>query len=210
MTARQKPAQNVWQDFTKDEQITEEQLEQFKRYVTLLQQWNEDINLTAITDLSGIVRQHMQDSLALRGQYDLSTVSSMADIGAGAGFPALPLKIMFPHLKVYLIEVTKKKQRFLQAVIEELNLNDVEIVDLDWRTFLRTTEHEVNLFVTRAALPDLELIRMFKPACRYNKAILIYWASSEWQPHKKVLPFIKQKIEYKIARKDRQLIFFGL
>ncbi len=210
MTSRQKPADKIWKDFTDSEQLTKDQQEQFEQYANLLQEWNKEMNLTAITDLSGIVRQHFQDSLALRAVHDLTAITSMADIGAGAGFPALPLKIIYPELKLFLIEVTKKKQRFLTEVIERLGLENVEIIDLDWRTFLRTAEFEVDLFVTRAALADLELIRMFKPACRYKESMLIYWASAEWEPHKKAVPFIKKEIAYRLGKKDRRFILFGL
>lgn len=209
MTLRQKPAERVWEDFCSQEDLTQAQLDQFMRYQELLTTWNNEMNLTAITDLSGIVRQHFQDSLALRKAYDLGQITSLADIGSGAGFPGIPLKILFPQIKVYLLEVTKKKQRFLQEVITTLGLTDIEIIDLDWRTFLRTTQYAIDFFVTRAAFGDEELIRLFKPSCFYNKAMLVYWASAEWEMHKKATPYFLREATYQLAKKERRLIFFS-
>ena len=208
-TVREKPAERVWEDFLTQEKLTEEQLLQFQRYAALLLERNQDFNLTAITSLSGVARQHFQDSLALRNAYDLTKISSLADIGTGAGFPGIPLKILFPHLKVYLLEVTKKKLSFLQEIIEALELEDVHCIDLDWRTFLRTTSFEIDLFVTRAAFGDEELIRLFKPSCPYRHVPLVYWASAEWELHKKATAFFDHEFHYELGRKERRLIFFS-
>lgn len=206
MAQRSKPAESVWQDFQKTEHLSDRQLEQFKDYEALLSLWNKDINLTAITDLTAIVRLHFQDSLAMSKMIDLQSLSSILDIGTGAGFPALPLKIIYPHLRIFLLEVTKKRQKFLLEVVSKLGLTDIEIVDCDWRTFLRTMEIPVDCFVTRASLPDVELIRMFKPSCKYRTAPLIYWAAEEWVPHKKVEPYLASEVPYVVGRKNRRLI----
>lgn len=210
MKIKQKPPERIWKDLQEEEQLTDEQVGMFERYADFLLQTNQEYNLTAIEDLAGVVRQHFQDSLALCKAIDLNTVTTIADIGTGAGFPALPLKIAYPHLNVKLIEVTKKKQNFLAQVIQMFDLENVEIIDLDWRNFLRNTNYEIDLFVTRAALDELELIRMFQPACQYRDSTIIYWASDTWQPHKKALPFIQKQVSYKVGRKERFLVFFKL
>jgi len=130
----------------------------------------------------------------------------VADVGSGAGFPGIPLKIIFPHLGVVLIEVTKKKQKFLQTVINELGLEGIEVCDLDWRTFLRKTESPIEYFLTRASLDPLELSRMFKPACPYKNAGLVYWASEEWEAAPRLKEFVKKEYEYVIKRKKRKLV----
>jgi len=207
---RQKPAEKVWLDFQKNENLSEEQLEKFKKYEAILSEWNQEINLTAIKDLPGIIRQHFVDSLVLRQFMDLKKVKSIVDVGAGAGFPALPLKIVFPHLNILLIEVKRKKQKFLKALIEELELKDVEICDLDWRTFLRTTEGEIDLFVTRATFDEVELCRMFRSNSVYNKSKLVYWVSQEWEPESKVEKYLKEIKEYKLGKKVRKLSFWSI
>ncbi|MBD3231251.1 16S rRNA (guanine(527)-N(7))-methyltransferase RsmG [Candidatus Dependentiae bacterium] len=205
---REKPAEKSWVEFKKKESLNAAQLKKFQKYAELLLEWNEDINLTSIKNLAGVVRQHFLDSLALIKFIDFKKVNSIADIGTGAGFPALPLKIIFTDLKVYLIEVTKKKQKFLKTIVEELNLKKVEIIDFDWRTFLRKTQFDIDIFVTRAALDDYELCRMFRETCFYKDKKLIYWGTSEWEPHLKNERYLKDAKSYKLGKKERKLFFF--
>lgn len=210
MKIREKPADKVWASFQEEAKLTDDQLQQFQKYADYLRECNELFNLTAITDLSGIVRQHFLDSLALAEFVDMKTVNVMADIGTGAGFPAIPLKIMYPHLKLILIEVTKKKQEFLSDIIRLLNLDNVMICDLDWRTFVRTTKYEIDFFVTRAALDDLELCRALKPACHYKDKTIIYWVTKLWEPNPKTAHLVSKLEQYKLGNKDRQLAFLAL
>lgn len=210
MTIKQKPADEVWEAFERDAKPTPRQLEQFQQYVSYMLECNQLFNLTAITDLPGVIRNHLHDSLALARFVDLKTITTIADIGTGAGFPAIPLKIMYPHLKVVLIEVTRKKQEFLTNVITMLGLEDVEIYGLDWRTFLRTTEYPIDLFVTRAALDDMELIRMFRSSCPYRNTVLVYWVSKLWEPKPKSKPFVTRVEPYRLGSKDRRLVFMSL
>jgi len=207
---RQKPEDRVWKDFAADEQITPEQLEKFKTYAHLLLEWNEKSNLTAIKDLSGVVNQHFSDSIQLRKKFDLTSISTFCDVGSGGGFPGLPLKIIFPHLKTYLMEVSGKKRQFLQHVIDTLGLEDVTLIDLDWRSFLRCTTEDIDLFVTKAALHEDELIRMFRNTCPYKTSQLIYWASDEWEADEKATPYIKEVLPYTFRRKERKFIRMSL
>lgn len=206
---REKPPERVWSDFCEQEGLSDEQLEQFQKYEALLTEWNKSMNLTAITNLSQIVHRHFSDSLVLRKYIDLSKVSVIADVGSGAGFPGIPLKIMFPKLGVVLIEVTKKKQKFLRAVINTLGLKDIEVCDLDWRTFLRTTESEVEYFIARASLDPVELCRMFKPGCSYKNAKLVYWATDEWEAEPMISKFVLDEFSYVLKRKKRKLVLMG-
>jgi len=208
MNVRQKPEEKIWADFKQESGVTDEQLEKIQSYAMLLLQRNEEFNLTAIRELSGVVRQHFQDSIALRDFVDLTKITTICDIGTGPGFPGLPLKILFPHLKVILLEVTKKKQQFLSEVISLLGLEDVEICDLDWRTFVRTTSYDIDLFVTRAALNETELSRAFRATCPYNKAPIVYWVSEEWEVIPKFADLVTKIETYKLGKKTRRLAFF--
>lgn len=210
MSKAPRSAETIWPDFAKTEKLSDHQLSQFQRYEALLSERNKETNLTAIKDLLGIVRQHFQDSLILRKFVDLDAISSIADVGTGAGFPAIPLKILFPHLKVVLIEVNKKKQAYLADLISILELENVEICDLDWRTFLRKTSGKIDLFVTRAAIEESELCRMFKPSCEHKNATLVYWAAELWECNKFVAHLVKRTENYKMGQRNRKLIFFGL
>lgn len=199
----------LWAQFQQMASLTDEQLTQFKTYLDLLLKRNQEFDLTAIIDPEKILAYHFADSLIADHYIDMSTVHMLADIGTGAGFPALPLKIKYPELRMVLIEVTHKRITFLNEVIEKLGLKDIEICSLDWRTFLRKTNYPVDLFVTRAALEPAELLRMFKPASPYNKAQLLYWASKEWQVSEAEKPYLKAEYPYTVGERQRKLVLFS-
>lgn len=184
------------------------QADQLNRYLQLLIEWNKKFNLTAITDPVSILHYHFDDSLSLAQYIDFTNIHSVADIGTGAGFPAIPLKILFPHLKVILIEVNNKKRTFLAHVIQELNLDNITLYPHDWRTFLRSTEYTVDYFFARASLQPDELVRIFKPASPFKNATLVYWASKQWVAQKIEAPFLSQEITYTIDTVQRKFIFF--
>jgi len=198
----------LWQSFASKAHLTDKQRTDFQHFYTMLVSANELHNLTAITDLEKVMNDHFLDSLALTSAIDCSRLTMMGDVGTGAGFPALPIKIMYPELPMVLIEVNHKKREFLETIVQELSFNNVKILDFDWRTFLRKTTYPIDLFCARASLQPEELVRVFKPSSPYAEAQLVYWASSAWQPSSVVKPYIKEDIPYDIADKKRRLIFF--
>lgn len=109
-------------------QLTDKQIGQFARYCELLQEWNQKINLTAIDDREGIYLKHFWDSLTLTDGTHFSQVHTICDVGSGAGFPSLPLKIVFPHLKVTIIDSLNKRIRFLDLLVKELELENVSLL----------------------------------------------------------------------------------
>lgn len=199
----------LWADFAKRHALTEKQLEQFKAYYVLVCHTNVLFNITAITQLHTFITHHLDDALALGKSVDMLSVKTMADIGTGAGIPAIPLKIKYPHLIMTLIEVNHKKIQFLEECAEQLGLSDVFTCDYDWRTFLRKIDDPIELFCARASLQPEELLRMFKPSSPYKDSVLVYWASAVWEASDEVKTFIKKDIPYKIAYKKRRLIFLG-
>ena len=103
------------------------QQDQVERYAAELTRWNQHTNLTTIIDSQAIVVRHFLDSLALAQVWSANPPSSLADIGTGAGFPGLPLKLLWPQLRLLLVESVGKKTEFLQHMVATLALSDVEI-----------------------------------------------------------------------------------
>ena len=115
---------NLLQNYIKDYKITltENQYEQFQKYFELLAEWNEKMNLTAITDEIGVALKHFSDSLSLLNFVDIPQNSSLADVGTGAGFPGVVLKIARPDIKLTLIDSLNKRLVFLGEVCAQLGI----------------------------------------------------------------------------------------
>lgn len=108
--------------------LSEKQTAQFIKYYEILVEWNSFMNLTGITEYEEVVQKHFVDSLALGKALDVSKAETLIDIGTGAGFPGIPLKIAYPHLKVTLLDSLQKRIKFLNEVVDQLGLEEVETI----------------------------------------------------------------------------------
>ena len=108
--------------------LTEEQLIKLELFYKLLLEWNEKINLTRIVEKEEVYLKHFYDSLTLNKGVDLSKVNTLCDVGTGAGFPGIVLKIVFPNLKMVLIDSLQKRVIYLNSIINELGLENIEAV----------------------------------------------------------------------------------
>ena len=108
--------------------IDEDQKSKFEKYYSLLLEKNKVMNLTRITDEREIIIKHFVDSLMICKVIDMNKVESLIDVGTGAGFPGVPIKIMWPNIKVTLLDSLDKRVGFLKEVIEELDLEDIEAI----------------------------------------------------------------------------------
>jgi len=104
---------------------TEEQLQKLDKFYKLLIDWNKKINLTRITEEKDVYLKHFYDSLTITKEIDLSKVNTLCDVGTGAGFPGIVLKIMYPNLKVTLIDSLLKRVNYLNEIIKELELDNI-------------------------------------------------------------------------------------
>jgi len=108
--------------------LSEKQLEQFRLYYDMLVEKNKVMNLTGITEWDEVLEKHFLDSVSLIRAIDLNQELTVMDMGTGAGFPGIPLKIAFPNLKITLADSLNKRVLFLQEVIDNLELKDIEAI----------------------------------------------------------------------------------
>lgn len=109
-------------------ELTEKQLDQFRVYYEMLVEKNKVMNLTGITEWAEVLEKHFLDSISLIRAFDLNQELTVMDMGTGAGFPGIPLKIAFPNLKVTLADSLNKRVKFLQEVIDALELENIEAI----------------------------------------------------------------------------------
>lgn len=138
------------------------QIEQFESYYQELVSWNEKMNLTGITERDQVYTKHFYDSLSVAFFMDMNRVQSLADIGSGAGFPGIPLKIVFPHLKLTIVDSLSKRISFLQHVCNELKLEGVELIHGRAEDVARLPRHRDQYdVVTARAVARMALLNEF-------------------------------------------------
>ena len=154
--------------------LTERQLAQFAAYEALLLDWNRRMNLTAIREPAGIRRRHFLDALSCVTVTGSLATRRLIDVGTGAGFPGLPLKILTPSLQLTLVDSVQKKTRFLTAVVAELGLRDVTILAERAETLGQDAGHraQYDWAVARAVAPLAVLAEYLLPLCRVGGAML--------------------------------------
>lgn len=134
-------------------ELNEKQKKQFETYVKMLVEWNEKMNLTSIVDEEGIYMKHFYDSLV--PSFDIEIKGSLCDVGSGAGFPSIPLKIMYPELQVTIVETLGKRVNFLNELARAL---DIEINAIHARAEECHELRETFDFVTARAVANMPLL----------------------------------------------------
>lgn len=128
--------------------LTEIQLSQFQKYADLLREWNEKMNLTAITEMHEIYVKHFLDCIL--PSFSVEMKGSLCDVGAGAGFPSIPLKIAYPHLEVTIVEPLQKRCTFLKHLVKELGLENVTIENKRSEDFAKEARESFDIVSARA------------------------------------------------------------
>jgi 16S rRNA (guanine527-N7)-methyltransferase len=159
-------------------ELTDEQVEQFLLYYEMLIQWNEVMNLTAITEFDEVLIKHFIDSTAIHQIVDMNKVQKMIDVGTGAGFPGIPLKIIYPDMEITLLDSLNKRIQFLQTVCEKLNLSKVECIHGRAEDFGRNPAYRENydLCVSRAVANLSTLSEYCTPFVRVGGKFVSYKA----------------------------------
>lgn len=134
-------------------ELSEHQLEQFYNYMNILIEWNKVMNLTNITEPIDIIQKHFVDSLTALEK--IKETDSIIDVGTGAGFPGIPIKIAFPETKVVLLDSLNKRIKFLNEVIDKLELKNIQAVHGRAEEFAHNKEHreKYNIAIARAVAP---------------------------------------------------------
>lgn len=144
--------------------INELQLKQLERYYELLVEYNKFMNLTGITIKEEVYLKHFYDSLTIAKVIDLNQYDTLCDIGTGAGFPGLVIKIIYPNLKITLLDSLNKRLNFLNIVIKELNLKDIETIHIRAEEYKK----QFDIVVARAVAPLNILLEYCIPITKVN------------------------------------------
>ena len=147
--------------------LTNEMLVQLETYYKILVEENNKYNLTAITEKETVYLKHFYDSLTLSKIIELNN-QSLCDIGTGAGFPGMVLKIVFPNLKVTLVDATEKKCNFLKMLIEKLNLKDINVINERAEIYSKNIREKFDIVTSRAVAPLKHLLEYSIPLVKVD------------------------------------------
>lgn len=185
-------------------ELNEYQLDQFDKYYNLLVEWNKKMNLTAITEKEDVYLKHFFDSISSSFHFDFTQVESVCDVGAGAGFPSIPLKICYPHLSITIVDSLNKRITFLENLANELNLDNVNFVHSRAEDFGQNKEHrEMYDVVTARAVARTNVLSEYcLPLCKIKGNFIAMkgaLASEELQEANKAITTLGGKLKKELT-----------
>ena len=172
--------------------LSSEQLDQLNMYYHLLIEWNEKINLTRITEEKDVYLKHFYDSLTLIKVIDLNQNLKLCDIGSGAGFPGIVLKIVFPNLKITLVDALLKRINFLNIFIKELGLSNIETVHSRAEDYVKFHKREYDIVTSRAVSRLNKLLEYSIPLLNKNGVFVPMKANCS-EEIDEIKPILKKK-----------------
>ena len=150
-------------------EVNKDQLLKLEKYYELLIEYNKVINLTSITEKGQVYLKHFYDSLTLSKIIDLNNFSSLCDLGSGAGFPGIVIKIFYPNLNVVLVDSLNKRINFLNKVIEELELKNIQAVHARIEDYSKENKEKFDIVTARAVAPLNILLELGINLVKVNK-----------------------------------------
>lgn len=159
--------------------VTDEMLEKLDIYCNFLLEYNKHTNLTSIKEENDIYLKHFYDSLTLTKVIDLNEYNTLLDIGSGAGFPGMVLKIFFPHLKVYLVDSNNKKCKFLLELKEKLNVDNLEVYNNRIENLYSEFLNSIDIVTARAVTNLPVLTELAIPLVKANKYFIAMKGNAE-------------------------------
>lgn len=196
-------------ELLKKENITlsTQQLDQFDQYYKTLVEWNEKMNLTGITERGQVYLKHFYDSLSVAFNYDMSKAMSLADIGSGAGFPSIPLKIVFPHLQVTIVDSLNKRILFLKEIVSQLHLTDMDCVHGRAEDVARLPRYRDHFdLVTARAVAKLQVLNEFCLPFVKSGGTFIAMKGSEVDEEIKEASFSLVELRGKVTKVNRMIL----
>lgn len=196
-------------------ELSELQKEQYRKYYDLVVEWNQKINLTAITEEDEFYTKHFFDSISLAFYKDYSNIESICDVGSGAGFPSIPLKILYPNLKVTIVDSLNKRIKFLNLVKDELELTDCNFVHARAEEFGQNKEYRESFeIVTARAVARLNVLaELCLPLVKKDGYFLSLKAQKAEEETKEAINAIKllggkleQDLEFDIEGEERHIL----
>ena len=171
--------------------LTNDQIDKLARFYQLLVTWNEKINLTTIIKEEEVYLKHFYDSLTLIKVIDLRQPLTILDVGTGAGFPGIVLKIVFPNLKITLLDSLTKRINYLNEIIKELDLHDIETVCSRCEEYTKINREKYDLVVARAVSHLKILSEMIIPTVKVNGYFIAMKANLN-DELEKTIPMLKK------------------
>lgn len=184
------PQFEFWNEFS--EQLSEKQQQQLYKYYQLIHEYNKVMNLTGIDDLEGVYLKHFYDSLTIC-EFITDEDKSIADVGTGAGFPGIVLAIRYPEKNFHLIEPLTKRIKFLQVVVDELQLNNVTLVN----ERMEDLDMQFDLITARAVAKLNVLLELIIPSLKVNGTFIALkgpQVTTELQEAKNALDILNSEV----------------